>query len=131
MNSSLNIRQDIEATVRRFVALANSGDVEAFALLYTEDALIMMPGQPAVVGHSGAAVFAERIKSRRPARLALATHEVEGAGDIAWERGASEWIMPDGRVTDPGKYIVVWKRTEGVWKLHRDIMNADTPAARS
>jgi ketosteroid isomerase-like protein len=30
--------------------------------------------------------------------------------------------MGDGdKVLDSGKYIVVWKRQDGQWKLHRDI----------
>jgi hypothetical protein len=28
---------------------------------------------------------------------------------------------------DTGKYIVVWKRQDGVWKLHADIWNSDAP----
>ncbi len=130
MNSNSNIRREIEAAVQRFVALANAGDLEAFAALYTEDAQIMMPGMAAVTGRHGAVVFAERIRSRRPARLALVTHEVEGTGEQAWERGTSEWVMPDGQATNRGKYIVIWKHTADGWKLHRDIMNADAPAAR-
>lgn len=129
MNSDSNIRPEIEAAVQHFVTLANLGPVESFAALYTEDALIMMPGMAAVVGRAGAVVFAERIRSRLPARLVLVTREVEGAGDAAWERGTSEWVMPDGQVTDSGKYIVIWKRTEEGWKLHRDIMNADAPGS--
>lgn len=130
MTTDLTTRLEIEAAVQRFVAVANRNDVEAFAELYTDDALIMMPGMPAVTGRHGAMLFAERIRSRQPARLVLVTLEVQGAGDVAWERGASEWILPDGEVADRGKYIVVWKRTAEGWRLHRDIMNADTRAAR-
>jgi ketosteroid isomerase-like protein len=130
MNSGSTIRQEIEAAVQRFVMLANAGSLEAFADLYTEDALIMLPGLAAVNGRHGAVIFGERIRSRRPARLVLATQEVEGSGDGAWERGTSEWVQPDGEVADRGKYIVIWKRTESGWKLHRDIMNSDVRSAR-
>lgn len=121
-----SLRQEIEAAVRRFVALANDDDLEAFADLYTDDALILIPGLAAVDGRAGARLFGQRIRSRRPGRLALVTHEVEGEGIWAWERGTSEWMLPDGRATDPGKYIVVWQRTSDGWKLHRDIMNGDS-----
>lgn len=131
MSDGSILRQDIEAAVRRFVTLANGDSLDAFADLYTGDALILMPGLAAVSGRQGARTFGERIRSRRPARLALVTHEVEGAGDDAWERGTSEWILPDGQSADRGKYIVIWRRTLAGWKLHRDIMNADTrPASR-
>ena len=28
---------------------------------------------------------------------------------------------------DEGKYIVIWKREAGQWKLHRDILNRSMP----
>ena len=31
------------------------------------------------------------------------------------------------RMTDTGKYIVVWKRDREMWKMHRDIWNTSTP----
>ena len=60
----------------------------------------------------------------------LVTQEVEVDGDGAWECGTSEWVQPDGQVVDRGKYIVIWKRTESGWKLHRDIMNSDVRLVR-
>jgi hypothetical protein len=32
-------------------------------------------------------------------------------------------------VLDQGKYIVIWKREKGQWKLHRDIFNSSVPAS--
>jgi ketosteroid isomerase-like protein len=29
----------------------------------------------------------------------------------------------DGNVVGEGRYIVIWKRTDAGWKLHRDIWN--------
>ena len=34
----------------------------------------------------------------------------------------------DGQALDAGKFIVVWKREAGQWKLHRDIFNSSMPA---
>ena len=37
--------------------------------------------------------------------------------------------LPDGQsVTDIGKYLVVWKREGGAWRLHIDIWNTNAPA---
>ncbi|WP_178133420.1 YybH family protein [Vineibacter terrae] len=127
MSEDLTIRLEIEAQVARFVALINGDDVDAFAALYTEDALIMVPDHETLVGLAGAVQFARRAQARRPARLALVTHEVGGSGNMAWERGSSQWVAADGTVLDPGKYVVIWRRTNRGWQLHRDIMNADRP----
>jgi hypothetical protein len=38
-------------------------------------------------------------------------------------------LMGDGdKVLDAGKYIVIWQRQDGQWKLHRDIWNSSQPA---
>jgi ketosteroid isomerase-like protein len=29
---------------------------------------------------------------------------------------------------DEGKYVVIWKRHQGKWKLHRDIWTTSMPA---
>jgi ketosteroid isomerase-like protein len=34
-----------------------------------------------------------------------------------------------GQVIDHGKYIVVWRREKGQWKLHRDMYSSNTTAA--
>ena len=36
---------------------------------------------------------------------------------------------PDGKVIYDGKYICIWKREKGQWKIHRDIGNKNLPAA--
>jgi hypothetical protein len=35
----------------------------------------------------------------------------------------------DGKVLDKGKYIVIWKKEDGTWKLHRDIWTTSVPPA--
>jgi hypothetical protein len=35
----------------------------------------------------------------------------------------------DGGALDNGKYVVVWHRDAGTWKLHRDIWTTSQPAA--
>jgi len=40
-------------------------------------------------------------------------------------------LLPPGAmgVTD-GKYVVIWKRDGGQWKIHRDIWNTSMPATK-
>jgi ketosteroid isomerase-like protein len=40
-------------------------------------------------------------------------------------------LMGDGdKVLDSGKYVVIWQRQDGQWKLHRDIWNSSQPAPK-
>jgi ketosteroid isomerase-like protein len=58
----------------------------------------------------------------------LEIREVEQHDDTAIEVGTYTLHAQDGTGLDAGKYIVIWKRVKGDWKLHRDIFNSSKPA---
>ena len=60
----------------------------------------------------------------------LRATEVAARGDLAFEVGGFKLLVPgeSGTTEVVGKYIVVWKRADHTWRLHRDIWNI-TPAA--
>jgi ketosteroid isomerase-like protein len=60
-------------------------------------------------------------------RVTLETMEVEAAGETAYEVGKFP-LEASGSVADQGKYLVVWKRDGGDWRLHRDIWCTSRPA---
>ncbi len=55
--------------------------------------------------------------------LTLDTIEVESVGDWACEVGAVRVVGANSQVT-AGRYVVVRKRQNGLWKIHRDIWNS-------
>jgi len=59
----------------------------------------------------------------------LDTVEVDSTGDTAVEVGRYTLRAKGGQVADAGKYVVVWKREGGGWKLHRDIWNTQSARA--
>jgi ketosteroid isomerase-like protein len=56
---------------------------------------------------------------------ALAVHAQR---PLAFEVGTYAMKLKDGTVADRGKYVVVWLKEDGKWKLHRDIWNTSLPA---
>src|SRR5207245_10071212 len=54
--------------------------------------------------------------------------EVESAGDLAYEMGRYTLYAGDNDAADAGKYIRIWKREAGQWRIHRDIVNSSRPA---
>ena len=127
MTSSSDVRKKIEAVNARFMTLFADGDLAGVCTLYTEDAMVMMPGMPALSHRSGVATFLGAVESLGVKQAKLATEEVEAMGDTAWERGNYELKLGNGTVADHGKYIVIWKLRNGTWELHRDIFNTDRP----
>ena len=62
--------------------------------------------------------------------IELKTTEVEGLGESAAEVGSYTIYGKDGAAIDRGKYLVLWRRVDGAWKLHRDCWNSNEPASK-
>ena len=118
-----DVRSSIESGNRAFAAAFLRGDAEAVAELYTEDAQVMPPGAGAVAGRPAIAAFWKGAIDAGVKDLALVTEQVESAGDLAYEIGRVRIVAKDGGVTED-RYLVVWKRGVGGWRLHRDIWNS-------
>ena len=115
---------------------ANAGQI---ADLYTDDALVLYPNQPAVNGKSAIrAYFQAFFGDFAQKEFVLESSEVEIAGDWAFDRGTYRWkgVPRAGAGGDPaedhGKYLVILRRqSDGTWKVARDMDNSDRPASQA
>jgi uncharacterized protein (TIGR02246 family) len=117
-----DVRAAVEAGNRAFIAAFLRGDARAVADLYTEDAQVIAPGAPVARGRSAIAAAWQKSIDSGVKDLTLNTADVDSSGDLACETGIVRLVAKSGAVTE-GRYIVVWKRTNGKWQLHRDIWN--------
>ena len=119
------VRAAIEETNARFTEAFNQGDTAATAALYTEDAIVLPPGQGMVRGRPAIQEsMAADIETNALSGLVLTTSDVRVGGNLAVEVGT--YSIQAGAMQDEGKYVVVWKKQEdGSWKLHRDIWNSN------
>jgi len=118
------VRQAVDAGNRAFIAAFLRGDARAIADLYTEDAQVIAPGAPVARGRAAIAASWKKAIDGGIKDVRLDTADVESVGDLAYETGTVRLVGKDGAVTAQ-RYIVVWKRTQGQWKLHRDIWNGE------
>lgn len=113
----------------RWKAAAARRDLEGMISIYAPDARELLPGMPAIVGRDAIREFYGRVIEEHP-RFA---HEFEmeevivaGSGDLAVVRGTyrftSDSLRPDEFET--GKFVGVWRRSEGDWRLQMNISNA-------
>jgi ketosteroid isomerase-like protein len=122
------LRKAIESASKKFNEIYNKGDAAGLAAMYAGGARVLPPNAAAVPNDQGILdLWRSFINSG--AKLSLATTFVEGRGDLAYEVGTYSITAADGG-KDTGKFVVVWKRQNGAWKIAADIWNSDLPAAK-
>ena len=127
---------DAEKSIRQadvaFATAMRTNDMDALVNFYSADATLMPPNLPGAHGPNAIrATWTGFLGQFNSADLTLTPDDVQQSGDLAVETGRYVvHVVPKGTtasVTDSGKYIVVWKKTDGRWKIYRDIFNSDLP----
>lgn len=124
-----------EQAIRDIVAGWNQavadGDVEAITALYAEDGYIAPPGADRAQGPEAVAAVWTGLLSLPELELNIESAEIEvaRAGDLAYENGTYTMSFAAGedRVEDHGKYLVVWQKQDGEWKVVADLFNTSVP----
>lgn len=122
-------RDSIAAVNAAFGKAMSAGDSIGAAALYTSDAIIMSSNMPAVKGRDAIVAFSGETIRMGFKNFRLESTEVFGNADMLEEVGVYTLADDKGATIDKGKYIVLWKKEEGKWKLFRDIFNSDMPPA--
>jgi len=121
----------INALADRAEEALKGGDAAAFVALYTDEAVSMIPNQPAAVGTEAIIQAIQAALAANSYELSLSTEEVEVLGDWAFWRGSySVTLTPtEGEpIEDEGKVLNILRRQpDGAWKIARHIRNSDLP----
>lgn len=122
-----DVRSQIEAGNREFMAAFAKRDAAAVAALYTDGGQLLPPNSDVVRGHEAIREFWQGAMTLGLTGATLETVDVDASGETAVEVGRYRLTAGDAEA-DHGKYIVVWKNVDGRWKLHRDIWNTSKGA---
>ncbi len=117
---------------REWSARAGRGDVSWIANLHAQDARTLPPNAEPVVGREAIRGFWRDLASTEGLSLSWQPEGArvsDGAG-MAYSWGGYRMRTPDG-VEDRGKYLVVWIRQAGDWKVAADMFNSNLPAAQA
>lgn len=114
---------------RQWSAQAAERDTLWIALLHAQDARMMPPNQPPVVGPDAIRSAWGQLVRTEGLSLSWESEEarVARSGDMAWDVGSYTMSLPDGSA-DRGKYVVVWTREDGEWKVAVDMFSSNQPA---
>lgn len=109
----------------RFEEAFNTGDVDALAALFAEDARLLPAGfEPRQGREAIAAVFGEFMEEGN--KIDLEPLETVVAGDIGYQVATHIVERPDGAVLRL-KHIETWQQVDGQWKITNLMWNSDTP----
>lgn len=110
-----------------------AGDVSGLVALYSDDAVISVPGAPPVRGTAAIREsFTKEVRDMAAAGLSQksgANPEFAVSGDLGYEWNTFTVADKAGKTVDTGKYLSVFARRNGKWVIVRDIWNSDTPPA--
>ncbi len=116
-------RDGILETNQRFIASFAAQNAADLVALYTDDAQLFPPNSDVIEGADNISAFWQGAFDSGLGGVSLDTIEVDNEGDTAIESGRYRMTTLDGQVADQGKYLVVWKRLDDHWYIHRDIWN--------
>jgi uncharacterized protein (TIGR02246 family) len=122
-------KQSIEHQNAAFQTAFENSDSVGLSNLFTSDGKMMIPGGSSVEGRAAITALAAQFMKMKLKRVAK-TIDVWGNGDLLAEEGTASLFDQKGTELDHAKYLVVWKKENGQWKLFRDIWNSDRAPAK-
>ncbi len=109
----------------------NQGDAARTSANYTDDAQILPPRNPVIAGRPAiAAFFQDNID--KYISFGNDTNWSVVKDDIAIEQGVyNVRNVRIGQDVEAGKYLRIWKKVDGTWKLYRDMFSPDSSSAEA
>jgi len=97
-------------------------DAQAISLLYTADGMVVTPASPSVRGRQALAELNQYYFDFGVAAIEVHTQEMYPVDDMVCELGTAEAFTGSGKVLSANRYMTLWKKEEGKWRVHRDFL---------
>lgn len=127
-NDDESVKAHIKKEATKWEEEFRRGDSIAIVAHYASDAIVLPPNSEALKGNDILTYWGGAIRMGVK-DLKLNITDISGGGDMYAETGTYEMFDADNKSLDKGKYVVVWQKQDGNWKIYRDIFNTNLPAA--
>ena len=124
-----DVKSEIAACYENFISAFNNGNAKGVAMNYTENAKIMPTNSDVIQGLEGIEAFWKGAMDMGLKKAEIEIIQAEGLGDTAIDEGRYKLFLGNGQQADHGKYIVIWRKVGGSWKMDLDIWNSSMPPA--
>lgn len=123
------MKQIIEGKDKDWAKAVITSDSATMVSHYTKDGKIFPPNGDPIVGRAAIAAFVSEVNKFGIKEYKDETVALYGNEDNLIEEG--NYTMGDGKgnTLDKGKYIAIWRREEGDWKIYSNMYNTSLPPA--
>ena len=122
------MKKVIEEKNNRFTKAHITHDSAVMINIYTQDAKVFAPNSDVVIGRPAIAVVVSQYMKFDIKEFREETTAFYGNEDYLIDEG--NYFMRYGKdnIIDKGKYLNVWKKEDGDWKIYSNIWNTNMPA---
>jgi ketosteroid isomerase-like protein len=123
---SVNVQQEREALLAADRDWsASAGDIDKFMASVAADASVYPPGAPAATGSAAVRTMFAAMMTAPGFTVSWEPAKAEVGADGVMGHTVGTYEMTMNGVTEKGKYVTLWHKMDGAWKVTDDIFNAD------
>lgn len=128
-SNELGLEKIVQARNNEFCKIIEERNFQKLADFYTQDCWIMLANTRILCGPDAVSDYSHYLKNHTKLKSErIIPIDVFGDGKTTLtEVGFYHWLDAEGKAFDDGKYMVVWKNEDGIWKRHREIFSSSHP----
>lgn len=129
-------QEEVRAASESLVNAESARDIDAAMRFWADDAIVQSGNMPQVQGAEAVRGIYNQLFHEMPVSELESTTtaiNVASSGDLAWEYGVNRMVLDlaDGPYTDMGKYLLIWSKQDGSWKVVAFAYSSDAPPPAS
>ncbi|RPA68587.1 nuclear transport factor 2 family protein [Cyclobacteriaceae bacterium YHN15] len=115
------LEKEIELRLREYENYLKNEDSIALGNMYTVNAEVL----PSIVGRDNITKVIGGMIRDGITGSSFKTVHLWGDEQLLVEEGRATWSNKNGEIVDTGRYLLVWQKEEGEWKILRDTWFGD------
>lgn len=122
-----SLKKIIDNKNNQFTQAHITGDTSFLNNIFTRDARVLAPNSKIVTGRSAIALVNLAYINFGITEFREETTALYGNGDYLINEGTYFMKYGANNIIDKGKFINIWKKIDGDWRLYSNIWNTDIP----
>ena len=122
------LRKIIDEKNNQFTRSHITGDTAFMNNIFTQDAKVFAPNAEVVTGRTAISALNLEYIGFGINEFREETTALYGSGDYLVNEGSYFMSYGKDSTQEKGKFINIWKKVDGDWKIHSNIWNTNAPA---